>query len=160
MGKKLSIHTTTQKDAVRVLWGAAETALKQGAALSFFKNIMTPHEQQVYARRLVIGRMLLSGLPHREIRLRLQVSPNTVTTVNKWLMGQIPEYGEVIKNMKRATRIKHIDRHIARQKALPWYRRESVLPFVRLRRRYPLHFLLFNIADELLINYRHKKAKR
>lgn len=142
--KKADLNVDLQKKTLRVLWEAAETADKHGATIGFLKNLLTESEQLMLGRRLLIARMLLSGLPQKEIMNRLRVSPNTIWKVNKWLVEQIPEYGEALKKVDAESKER------AAKSTKPSYHRYQPLSFSALKRKYPMHFLLFNVVDKIL----------
>lgn len=154
--KRNAVRTGEEKETLRIFWAAAEAADRKDKGLSFLKGVLTESEQMLFGRRIRIAQMLLRGATRFEIIEVLHVSPNTITKVNQWLAGQMPEYEEVLRKTVCDART----RATKRKRPTPWYRRESVLPFARLRRRYPLHFLLFNIADELLVQRRRAQQDK
>lgn len=129
---------------IDALFKAAREADKKGDVVGFIKMLLTESEQLMLGRRLVIARMLLAGLPQREIRLRLQVGPNTVWRVGKWLSEQIPEYGVALKKIEAESKTRQS------KKKTYAYRHYDPLSFDSLKRKYPMHFLLFNIAESIL----------
>ena len=133
-----------QKLAINALLKATAQMSGKNAASTFVKELLTEAEMVTVGRRLLMARMILSGKTQAEIRAELGVSPNTFTRVRKWLEREIPEYGEAVKdhNKRQREKIKK------RQKS----HKDRPRPFTLadLRRRYPAHFLLFNVSEELL----------
>ncbi len=73
----------------------------------------------------------------------LRLSPNTTWKVEKWLESQLPEYGEVLKMVEKEAQDNYKrNKEVQRQVGNPF-------TFTALKRRYPGHFLLFNLADEI-----------
>lgn len=76
------------------------------------------------------------GHTHREICALLKVSPSTVYRVSAWLDEQLPGYAEAVSAKPRRKK-KHD------------YAYEDYSGFKALRKKYPGHFLLFNLAEAL-----------
>lgn len=117
----------------KVLFEAAKTA-KDGKQLEkFLDGLLTPSEQIMLGRRIWISRMILENKRYEEISERLHVGPGTITNVELWLRGMLPDYGEHIKReMRRETEKRR--REIIRM---------NPFGFAALKKKYPLHFLLF-----------------
>lgn len=142
--KKSDLHGDMQKEVLQVLWDAIAAAEKKRSSVELFKNILTESEQLMIARRLVIARMLLAGVPQNEIRLQLRLSPNTIWKVNRWLMEQIPEYEKALSKIEDETKAR------ATKSRKPSYHHYDPFSFTAIKRKYPMHFLLFNVADEII----------
>lgn len=128
------------KDTTEAFIGAALGANNDKHLRNFLEELLTESEKLMLGRRLLIARMLLLGVPQNEIRLRLRVSPNTVWKVNKWLVEQLPDYGTALKKTSVSkTGSKSIGKSL--------YRNYDPLSFTALKKKYPMHFLLFNISD-------------
>jgi transposase len=84
-------------------------------------------------RRIAIAKMLLGGWNFDDIRKKLKVGYNTINIVNRWLYsgfgGYLNEVGKVASKKEFQQRVPDIE----------WQ---------RIKRKYPAHFLLFNIIDE------------
>jgi uncharacterized protein YerC len=103
----------------------------------FLREILTQSEQIMIGRRIWIAQLLLTGHTHAEIGERLEAGPNTIRNVSKWLEEKLPGYGEVLaqKRKKRSDgRYEYVD----------------PFSFKSLRKRYSMHFLLFNIVEMIL----------
>lgn len=111
-------------------------------AISFVDQLLTESEKLTIGRRILIAQMILSGHSQAEIREILNVSPNTFTRTRKWLNGQIPNYDKALKeygeqiNKRDSTQTKN--------------KNYDPTTFQGLRNKYPMHFLFFNLAEELL----------
>ena len=82
-------------------------------------------------RRILIARLLLSGETYEGIYDRLGMSPGTIRNVDRWLQDQMPGYEDVIQTMEEELEKRELKKKYA----------TSML--YRLKKRYPLHFLLF-----------------
>jgi uncharacterized protein YerC len=100
---------------------------------SFLKDLLTPSERIMLGRRIWIARLLLAGHSQREIGERLKVGPNTVSKVEQWLHDQFPGYETAITGLE-----KELDTRAVRRESFA-----DPLSFAALKRKYPLHFLLF-----------------
>lgn len=114
------------------------------SVILFINTLLTEDEQVTLGRRLLICQMILKGKTQAEIRYELGVSPNTFTRTRKWLTREIPEYQNALMAHKKKVSEK--------RNSLTKRKREFAAPltFSNLKKRYPMHFLLFNIADEIL----------
>lgn len=142
--RKSDLHGDVQKEILQALWDATAASEKKGTSVKFLQNILTESEQLMIARRLVIARMFLAGLPQNEIRLQLRFSPNTIWKVNRWLMEQIPEYGKALQKIDTETKER------AAKSRKPSYHHYNPFSFAAIKKKYPMHFLLFNLADEII----------
>jgi uncharacterized protein YerC len=102
-------------------------------AENFFKDLLTPSESLMLTRRIAIAKMLLEGWNFSDITKKLKVGSNTINTVSSWLYsgfgGYLNEVGKVANKKEFKKRIPDAE----------WQ---------RIKKRYPAHFLLFNIIDE------------
>ena len=112
---------------------AAKTAQSTKQLETFLSGLLTPSEQIMLGRRIWISRMLLENKRYDEIGARLFVGYTTITKVELWLRGLLPDYGKFIQKEK---------------KRMTEQRRNEIIkmnPFglTALKKRYPMHFLLF-----------------
>ncbi len=85
----------------------------------FLKDLLTESERVMLGRRILIARLLLQGASQDEVR-------------EHWLNDQMPGYEQAIAGMEREFK----GRTFA-----TYYSAREVLR--RLKKKYPLHFLLF-----------------
>jgi len=117
----------------KILFEAAKTAQNAKQLENFLSGLLTPSEQIMLGRRIWISRMLLENKRYEEIGERLHVGPNTITNVELWMRGLLPDYGDFIqKEIKRTTKQRRDE--IARM---------NPFGLTALKKKYPLHFLLF-----------------
>ena len=141
--KKLNPH---QREIIlEALFSSAKRMRKDNPVEYFINTLLTESEQITIGRRILIAQMILAGKTQSEIRYILDVSPNTFTRTRKWLNKQIPNYGQAIKECEKEKLNKASNR--AKDKKIYI----DPLSFTGLRRKFPAHFLFFNIAEELLI---------
>ena len=139
------ISDKQHKEVLNALYDTAENLSSSPQSVkTFIDDVLTEGEKIIIGRRILIAKLTLAGLSQPEISERLQgVSPNTFGRIYKWLDGQFPGYETALKQTKKEEKVRADKRRKLR--------REYVQPFSfeDLRRRYPLHFLLFNVADKL-----------
>ena len=102
----------------------------------FFKDLLTLSEVVMISRRLQIAKMLLEGYTYREVQDKLKAGVPTIVSVERWLNQGFGGYKNII------------GRHKKKKKKIKEY--EPVTPFSlkHLRKKYPLHFLLYNLAKK------------
>ncbi|PIW96875.1 hypothetical protein COZ82_02565 [Candidatus Kaiserbacteria bacterium CG_4_8_14_3_um_filter_38_9] len=131
--KPSDLSIADQSFTRKILFEAAKTAQSTKQLEKFLSGLLTPSEQIMLGRRIWISRLLLKNKRYGEIGERLFVGPNTITKVELWLRGLLPDYGEFIqKETKRITEKRRNE--IARM---------NPFGLTALKKKYPLHFLLF-----------------
>ena len=107
----------------------------------FFKDLLNPDEIATFMRRIEVATLLLAGYTYEQIAELLGAGRGKVTNVQKVLAKGGQGYKTVIKRLlemrKRRLKIQK-----KRTKAL-------LSDFERLKQKYPLYFLLFNLIDEI-----------
>lgn len=100
-------------------------------------SVLTRREKIAIGRRLLIAQAILGGKTRMEIQSELGISPNTFTQVNRWLRSEFVTYQAFSVThpitSARSKRSKHI----------------QPFSYEHLKRSYPMHFLLFTIAEEI-----------
>lgn len=97
----------------------------------FLNNLLTESERIMLGRRILIARLLLQGKTWDSIRQMTGTGYSTIERVQSWLHDQLPGYETVITTMKEES-IQH-----------DFKKKYATSMLFRLKRRYPLHFLLF-----------------
>ena len=117
------------------LYTAAGTVKGRVAMKMFLRDLLTESERIMLGRRILIARDLIAGRRYSEISADLGVAADTISRVHKWLEDQMPGYETAIQGMKKemdARDAKRIDKRMYATSAL-----------YRLKKKYPIHFLLF-----------------
>jgi TrpR-related protein YerC/YecD len=102
---------------------------------NFFKDLLTLSEVVMISRRIQIAGLLLEGLSYDEIRKRLKVGFSTVNQVERWLNNGFGGYRKTILEFKKNQRGRAKDDIPEVPYSKNW-----------VKKKYPLHFLLANIA--------------
>jgi uncharacterized protein YerC len=134
MKKKIDQLTKQQQiETLDMLYTAAASVSGRDATKAFLKELLTPSERIMLGRRIWIARLLLSGYTHAEIGEQLEVGPNTIAKVDKWLKQQLPGYREAVKG---------IDTELKKRQEKQSFP-TNPFTFRQLKKKYPMHFLLF-----------------
>jgi uncharacterized protein YerC len=131
---KKRMHELSKEEQIKTLdslYTAAATVRGRAAMKSFLRDLLTESERIMLGRRILIARLLLSGETYEGIYDRLGTSPGTIRNVDRWLQDQMPGYEDVIQAMEEELGKRELKKKYA----------TSML--YRLKKRYPLHFLLF-----------------
>ena len=112
------------------LYTAASAVKGRDAVKSFLKDLLTPSERVMLGRRIIIARLLIAGETYDEICRRMKVGKTTVSKVDRWLNDQFPGYEDAVKGLEKE--------FADRSNKYP-----EPFSFAWLKKKYPLHFLLF-----------------
>ena len=112
---------------------------KKDDAIKAFLSMLTPSEKLMIARRIQVAKHLIAGKSYLQIRKRLKVGFDLITTVDRWLDSELEAYRSVIPPLLEGEKVKSKKR--AEEKR-PLGRCDT---FTGLRRRYPDKFALVNM---------------
>jgi hypothetical protein len=87
---------------------------------------------------------MLSSYNQPQINEKLGVSPNTFGKIRLWLEDELPNYNKVLEAISEQENQKNVQ--LRDTKTSPG----GLITFETLRKKYPGHFLLFNLAEEIL----------
>lgn len=118
-------------ETLDALYTAAGTVHGRDAMKLFLRDLLTESERIMLGRRIIIARMLIEGNIYDAIAADLHVGHDTIHRVHRWLHDQFPGYEQAIKNMKKEMENRRMKKLYATS------------GLARLKRKYPLHFLLF-----------------
>jgi len=99
----------------------------------FLRDLLTPSERIMLGRRIWIARLLLAGEKYDTIAAKLKLGYATIYRVERWLGDQFPGYEEALRGVEREFDKRAINAEI----------RNDPFSYASLKRKYPLHFLLF-----------------
>ena len=117
------------------LYTAASTVKGRNAMKLFLRDLLTPSERIMLGRRIIIARMLISDISYDDIGERMRVGRATIGRVQRWLHDQFLGFENAIREMERefdSRRKKRDEKYLYATSA-----------FFRLKKKYPMHFLLF-----------------
>ncbi|OGG43032.1 hypothetical protein A2841_03150 [Candidatus Kaiserbacteria bacterium RIFCSPHIGHO2_01_FULL_48_10] len=132
-GVKVRAKNLTKEQKIETLdalYTAAGSLNGRANMKMFLCDLLSESERVMLGRRIMIARKILAGDGYDQIQLDLKVGKTTVSKVHRWLSDQMPGYEQAIKGLeKELTKRK--------RKLAP------IGTFTYLKKRYPLHFLLF-----------------
>lgn len=117
------------------LYTATSTVKGRAAMKLFLRDLLTESERIMLGRRLIIARRLIAGESERTIQKQLRVGRDTIWRVRRWLLDQLPGYEQAIKEMEKEFE--------GRQKRYEEKKLYATSTLYRLKKKYPLYFLLF-----------------
>jgi uncharacterized protein YerC len=97
----------------------------------FLRDLLTESERIMLGRRLLIARRLLRGDSYDDIESDLRVGRDTIWRVQKWLSDAWPGYEQAVEGLEKEYERRQFKKMYATS------------DLYRLKKRYPLHFLLF-----------------
>ena len=103
--------------------------------VSSLGNLLTHQEKIKIGRRILIAQAIVAGKTRFEINNHLSVSPNTFRQIRKWLESEFYEYSSA----------HNLTPH--KKKRAPEH--TELLSYKHLKKKYPAHFLLFSLVEEL-----------
>lgn len=131
---KRRLRDLTKEETIATLdalYTAASAVHGRDSVKLFLRDLLTPSERIMLGRRIIIARMLIARVKYEDIGRRLQVSSKTIGRVHRWLKDQFPGFEQAVAGMEKEYKKRDEKRLYATS------------AFFRLKKKYPLHFLLF-----------------
>lgn len=116
-----------------MLYTAASAVSGRNAMKLFLRDLLTESERIMLGRRVWIARLLLQGFHYDDIASELKVGYATIYRVERWLNDQMPGYEQALDGLEE-----EMDK-----RALKREMKDNPFGYARLKKKYPLHFLLF-----------------
>lgn len=136
MSGKVQVHRLSRSEKLlleRELWGTLSAVHNHKRMINSLQNLLTESEQIMLARRIQIAKHLLSGESYVAIRIKLKVGFATIQSVDRWMKRGCDTYRKDFPALYEASK---------QPRGL--YAPTSGT-FEHLRKKYPWHFLLFNL---------------
>ena len=115
------------------LYTALSAVRGRDAMKLFLRDLLTESERIMLGRRIWIARLLIAGEEYDAIGEKLHVGYGTIARVAHWLDDQFPGYEQAVREME-----KQLDTRAVRAEI-----KKEPFSYAALKRKYPLHFLLF-----------------
>lgn len=108
---------------------------------NFFRDLLSETEALMLARRIRIAKLLLKGTSYEDITKAMRASEGTIAQVHRWLQSGFGGY---------KVSLPHLEQILEKREEARKKKYEQMVPysFAWLKRRYPLHFLLFNLFGQ------------
>ena len=128
------IHNLDRMKYLDLLWTSVAAFKSRDEVKNFFKDLLSESESIMLSRRIMIAKYLLEGLTYDEVKARLKVGDGNIAKVHGWLVSGFGGYEKAIREFNKALDKRGVNKIPAAPYSFEW-----------LRRKYPLHFLLFNL---------------
>lgn len=141
---KRKIQDLSEREKIQTLdalYTATASLRGRDAMKLFLRDLLTESERVMLGRRILIAHMLIEGRERDSIMEELKVGPDTVQRVQRWLSDSLPGFENAIKGLRKELDKRELKRLYA--KAEPF-------SYAWMKKRYPLHFLLFPIPKSKL----------
>lgn len=112
-------------------------------AAQFVKDLLSPQEAEMLAKRVKIAQLLVDGRDYNFIQSVLKVSPSTISRVNEWLKYSGDGYRFVARCLKERQR-KRIEKAKLKNPL------DTTASWKKLKRRFPLYFWPQLIIEEII----------
>jgi|SRR3989344_1598391 len=135
---RVKARKLSKKDRIETLdalYTAAASMHGRDAVKLFLRDLLTEDERIMLGRRILIAQRLLGGHTYDVISDAMHVGHDTIRRVDRWLRDELPGYEKAIKGME-----KEFGKRVIRA--------ESKERWKNLKRKYPLHFLLFSVFEK------------
>jgi len=141
---KVMSHKLSKEEKIKyldALYTASSVLKTRDDMKKFLRDLLTESERIMIGRRIVIAHQLLKDESYDSIVADLKVGRDTITKIHRWLQDETRGYEKAIEKFQKVLD----EREEKRVKSSRYYNQ----PFAQLKKRYPLHFLLFNLFDKL-----------
>jgi|SRR3989344_7880005 len=130
------------------LYTAIESLGSREEVKNFLRDLLTESERMMVGRRIIIAQRLLNGDSYDRIISEMKVGADTIMRVQRWLEDDVEGYEKAVKKLEKVleSRQEKIDKAYL-----------DPFSFEGLKKRYPLHFLLFNLFDKHKEKPKNKK---
>ncbi|MEK9209420.1 MAG: YerC/YecD family TrpR-related protein [Patescibacteria group bacterium] len=131
-----------RKEYLDLLWTSIAGLKTREEVKSFFKDLLSEGEAIMLARRIRIAQSLLEGEIYDDIMKEFKAGKATVSKVHQWLISGFGGYEKTIKKFEK---------ELERRAGIIKKKQKQMEPFSFewLKKKYPLHFLLFNLLDRV-----------
>ena len=146
-----SLDSNSKMKYLDLLWTSIARLETREEVKRFFKDLLSESESIMLARRIEIAKRLLEGKSYGAIAQELKVGMDTIGRVQGWLASGFGGYEKAVggfnKELKKRFKGSEIDD------------KPELYSFEWLRKKYPFHFLLFNLINGDS-NLKSKKSKK
>ena len=133
---KVRAKELSEKERIEVLdalYTAAGSVKGRDAMKLFLRDLLTESERIMLGRRILIARSILAQESYDDMAQRMRVGNDTIRRIGRWLEDQMPGYEQALAGLEKEMNTRAQQRQIA----------ADPFSFAALKKKYPLHFLLF-----------------
>ncbi|MCK4892289.1 MAG: hypothetical protein KAS78_06495 [Candidatus Pacebacteria bacterium] len=133
------LEPKSKKNYLDLLWTSISRLKTRNEVEQFFKDLLSESEAIMLARRIEIAKCLLKGESYNSIADKLEVGKDTIGRVQGWIISGSGGYEKAIGSFEKQFK-KQLKASRCDNKPEPY-------SFGWLKKKYPLHFFLFNLID-------------
>lgn len=147
---KSKLDKKEQEELLMDLCDAISSINNPKEAAQFLKDLLSPQEAEMLAKRIKIAELLINGWDYRKISRHLKAGEGTIARVSEWLKFTGDGYRLIIKRLreKRSKRLK------------PEPRMGIKADIKRYKRTHPLMFWPELLIKDLIKNAKVKNKKK
>ena len=124
-----------------LLWTSIAAFKSRDEVKNFFKDLLSESESIMLSRRIMIAKCLLENMSYDEIKAKMKVGDGNIAKVHSWLTSGFGGYEKAIREFNKALDKRGVNKIPVQPLSFEW-----------LRKKYPLHFLLFNLFLDKKLN--------
>lgn len=136
-----SLPNKDRKELLDGLWFMIASLKTEEEVKNFFQDLLSETEAVMLARRIKIAKLLMQGMSYGRISDSIHASDGTIASVHRWLQSGFGGYQNALPRLEDMLKKKVQTKEKHREQKMPY-------SFEWLKKRYPLHFLLFNLFDQ------------
>ncbi len=143
---RIDSRKVSSQDRMKYLdlfWTSVSELKTREEVKNFFKDLLSESESIMLSRRIMIAKYLLEDKSYEEISEILGAGKTTISNVHSWLVSGFKGYENAIKKFGNV-----VDKRLSKVSDAESMMSFSPYSFSWLKRKYPLHFLLFNLIDK------------
>jgi TrpR-related protein YerC/YecD len=145
------LKSSERKEILNQLWLMIASLETREEVENFFRDLLSETEAVMLGRRIQIAKLLLKGLSYENIAERLRASDGTIASVHRWVQSGFGGYKAALPRLEKEL----LKKEKLEEKHL---KQRQPYSFEWLKKRYPLHFLLFNLFEERESKSRKKRS--
>lgn len=139
---KVRSRNLSKEDKIKfldALYTATSTLKTRDDMKRFLRDLLTESERIMIGRRIVIAHKLLNNEPYDQIVETMKAGKDTIAKIDRWLQDETRGYEKAIKEFEKILESRKKYAHRDNYKSGP---------FAQIKKKYPLHFFLFNLFDK------------
>ena len=149
--KKSKLSKQEQEELLLDFCDAVSSIKNSEEAAKFLKDLLSPQEAEMLAKRIKIADLLLQDWKYKHIREALKVGENTIAKVSEWIKFTGDGYRLITRRLREKRKNRKIDN---------LDRKESLNPINSLKNRYPIMFWPEILIKEYVKNKKIKDRKK
>lgn len=147
-----SLDSDSKMKYLDLLWTSISQLETRDEVKQFFRVLLSESEAIMLARRIEVAKRLIEGQSYDQISNELKIGTDTISHIQQWLAIGSGGYEKAVEGFE-----KEIDKRFNK-----FSKSEDDVPFSFswIRKKYPFHFLLFNLLSDGKNEIKNKKNKR